>query len=153
MFLSVSKFKHKISKITCHLIFFLRGLSQKEIGKIYATFLLERQFLEILFLSRGMRFPKLKHDISIYVYKYLKSVNIVFKYDTKYWQWILLLPLSVILPRFKFVNILEKIMNFRFAFYVLHNSHYKTSCCHGMGFILITNLFSFLCTSATYLFT
>lgn len=84
---------------------------------------------------------------------YVKSINIVFKQDTKYSQWILLLALSVILPRFKFLNILEKRINFKIVVYVLHNSHYKTSWCHGMGSILITTLYSRLCTSAIYLFT
>ena len=83
----------------------------------------------------------------------VQSINIIFKQDTNYSQWIQLLALSVILPRFKFLNILEKNINFKFVLYVLHNSHYKTSWFHGMGSILITTLFSRLCTSATYLFT
>jgi len=89
----------------------------------------------------------------MHVYMCVKSINVVFQQDTDYSQWILLLALSVILSRFKFVNILEKRMYVKIAFYVLQNSHYKTSWCHGMGFILIRTLCSLLCTSATYLFT
>jgi len=39
--------------------YFFKRLSQNEKGKIYATFLLERQSFEILFLLKGMRFPKI----------------------------------------------------------------------------------------------
>jgi len=39
--------------------YFLKCLSQKEKGKIYATFLLVRKFLEILFLLKGTQFPEI----------------------------------------------------------------------------------------------